>query len=176
MYKDLYDHNWNSNGTVTRSDFNNRNVSDDITHSVAQIQVRAPTTALNFRDQQQSNLSYYEERSVDYRNNQLLFQQFMLKDNLQSSPQSSKSTRKRSTRPRNSPKRLMDQQSHVVSNRVKVKPSSLVTCTNDSSISVITMETSVKKCHIESSKPSVVVKKKRKRVFKQTIQLRKKNQ
>ena len=101
MYKDLYHHNWNSNGTVTRSDFNNRNVSDDITHSVAQIQVRAPTTALNFRDQQQSNLSYYEERSVDYRNNQLLFQQFMLKDNLQSSPQSSKSTRKYSTRPRN---------------------------------------------------------------------------
>ena len=163
LYKDLYDHDWNPNGTVTRSEFNARNFSHDITHSVAQIQVRAPTTVLNFRDQQQSNLGYYEERNVDYRNNQLLFQQFMLKDNLQSPPQSSKSTRKRSSRNRNSPKRLMEQQSHVVRSRAKVKPSSLVTCTNDSSISIMTMEAYVKKCHVESSKNSVVVKKKRKK-------------
>ena len=175
MHKDLYHHDWNPNGTVTRSEFNARNISNDVTHFVAQIQVRAPNTVLNFRDQQQSDLDYYEERNVDYRNNQLLFQQFMFKNNLQSSPQSSKSTRKRSSRNRNSPKGLMYHQSHVVRSRAKVKPSSLVTCTNDSSISVITMETSVKKCHIESSKPSVVVKKKRKRVFKQTIQLRRKN-
>ena len=80
---------WNSNGTVTRSEFNARNFSDDVTHYVAQIQVRAPTTALNFRDQQQSNLGYYEESNVDYRNKQLLFQQFMLKDNLQHDERSS---------------------------------------------------------------------------------------
>ena len=89
----------------------------------------------------------------------------MLKDNLQSSPQSSKSTRKRSSRNRNSPKRLMEQQSHVVRSRAKVKQSSLVTCTNDSSISVMTMETSVKKCHVEYTKSSVGVKKKGERVF-----------
>ena len=65
-------------------------------------------------DQQQSDFGYYEERNIDYRNNQILFQQFMLKDNHQSSPQSSKLTIKRSTRNRNSPKRLIDQQSHVV--------------------------------------------------------------
>ena len=85
----------------------------------------------------------------------------MLQDNLQSSPQSFKLTRKRSTRPRNSPKRLMDQQSNVVSSRLKCKPSSLVTCTNDSTISVLTIDTSVKKCYIESSKPSVVKKKRK---------------
>ena len=95
-------------------------------------------------DQQQSNIGYYEERNIDYRNNQLLFQQFTLKDNHQSSLQSSKLTIKRSTRNRNLPKRFMDQQSHVVKSRAKVKPSSLVTCINDSSISVMTMETSVK--------------------------------
>ena len=162
MYKDLYDHDWDSNGTVTRSDVNARKVFDDVTHSVARIQVRAPTTTLNFRDQQQSNLSYYEERNDDYRNNQLLFQQFMLQDNLQLSPQSSKSTRKRSTRPRNSPKRLMDQQSNVVSSRVKVKPSSLVTYTNDFTISVLKIDISAKKYHVESSKPFVVKKKKEK--------------
>ena len=109
MYKDLYDHDWNSNETVTRSNANALNISDDVTYSVTRIQVRAPTTTLNFRDQQQSKLSYYDERNVDYRNNQLLFQQFMLQDNLQSSPQSSKSSIKRSTRPRNYPKRLKDQ-------------------------------------------------------------------
>ena len=139
-------------------------VSDDVTHSVARIQVKAPTITLNFRDQQQSKLTYYEERNVDYRNNQFLFQKFMLHDNLQSSPQSSKSTRKRSTRPRNSPKRLMDQQSNVVSIWVKVKPFSLVTCASDSTISVLAMDTSVKKCYVESSNP-YVLKKKGKRVY-----------
>ena len=59
----------------------------------------------------------------------------------------------------------MDQQSHVVQSHAKVKPSSLVTCINDSSISVMTMETSVKKCHVEYTKPSVVVEKKGERVF-----------
>ena len=39
MYKDLYDHDWNSNRTVTRSNINTRNISDDISHSVARIQV-----------------------------------------------------------------------------------------------------------------------------------------
>ena len=73
LYKELYDHDWNPNRTVTRSNVNARNVSDDVTHSVARIQVRAPTTTLNFSDQQRSKLSYYEERNVDYRNNQLLF-------------------------------------------------------------------------------------------------------
>ena len=48
-------------------------------------------------DQQQSDFGYYEERNIDYRNNQLLFQQFMLKDNHHSPPQSSKLTIKRST-------------------------------------------------------------------------------
>ena len=90
MYKDLHDHDLNSNGTVTISNVNARTVTDDVTHSVARIQVRAPTITLIFRDQQQYTLSYYEERNIDYRNNQLLFQQFMLQDNLQSSPQSSK--------------------------------------------------------------------------------------
>ena len=88
----------------------------------------------------------------------------MLKDNLQSSPQSSKLSIKRSTRNRNSPKRHMDKQSHIVKSRAKVKPSSLVTCTNDSSISVMTTETSSKKCHVEYTKPSVVLKKKRRKV------------
>ena len=73
FYKDLYDHDWNSNGTVTRYNINARNVTDDVTNYDARIQVRAPTTTLNFRDQQQSKLSYYEERNVDYRNNQLYF-------------------------------------------------------------------------------------------------------
>ena len=127
MYKDLYDHDWNSNGTVTRSNANARNVTDDVSHSVARIQVRAPTTSLNFRVKQQSTLSYYQEKNVEYCDNQLLFQQFMLQDNIQSSPQPSNSTRQRSTRHRNSPKRRMDQQSNVVISRVKVKPSSLVT-------------------------------------------------
>ena len=72
----------------------------------------------------------------------------MLKDNLQSSPQSSKLTITRFTHNRNSSKRLMEQQLHVVKSRAKVKPSSLVICTNDSSISVMTMETSVKKGHV----------------------------
>ena len=154
----MYDHDWNSNETVTRSNANALNISDDVTHSVTRIQVRALTTTPNFRDQQQSKLSYYDERNVDYRNNHLLFQQFMLQDNLQSSPQSSKWTITRSTRPHNSPKRLMDQQSNVVSSRLKVKPSSLVTCTNDSTIRVLTMDTSY---HVKSSKPSVVKKKRK---------------
>ena len=95
LYKDLYDHDWNPNGSVTKSKVNARNVSDDVTHSVTQIQVRAPTpiTRLNLIDQQQSDYQHYEERNVDYRNNQLLFQQFMLKDKHHSSPQSSKVTR-----------------------------------------------------------------------------------
>ena len=42
LYKDLYDHDWNSNGTVTRSNVNARNVTDDVTHSVAWVQVRTP--------------------------------------------------------------------------------------------------------------------------------------
>ena len=77
----------------------------------------------------------------------------MLQDNIQSSSQPSNSTRQRSTRNRNYPKRLMDQQSNVVISRVKVKPSSLVTCINDSSISVLTMDTCVKKmsCRIFST-------------------------
>ena len=87
--KDLYDHDWNPNETVTRSKVNARTLSVDITHSITQIQVRAPTqvkastpsTRLNLMNQQQSDLGYYEERNVDYRNNQLLFQQFMFKDN-----------------------------------------------------------------------------------------------
>ena len=38
-------------------------MSDDVTHSVTQIQVRAPTptTRLNLVDQQQSDVGYYEE-------------------------------------------------------------------------------------------------------------------
>ena len=52
MYKDLYDHDWNSNGTITKYNVNARNVTNDVSHSVARIQVRAPTTTLNFRDQQ----------------------------------------------------------------------------------------------------------------------------
>ena len=56
MYKDLYDHNSNSNGTVTKSNVNARNVTDDVSHYVARIQVRAPTTTLNFRDQEEATL------------------------------------------------------------------------------------------------------------------------
>ena len=82
LYKDLYDHNWNSNGIVTTCNVNARDVTDDVTHSVARIQVRAPTTTLNFKDKQQSTLSYYQERNVEYCDNQLLFQQFMLQDNI----------------------------------------------------------------------------------------------
>ena len=54
LYKDLYAYDWNPNGTVTRSKVNARNVSDHVTHSVTQIQVRAPTpsTRLNLMDQQ----------------------------------------------------------------------------------------------------------------------------
>ena len=48
----------------------------------------------------------------------------------------------------------MDQQSKEVINRVKVKPSSLVTCINYSSISVLTTDTCVKKYFVESSKTS----------------------
>ena len=59
----------------------------------------------------------------------------------------------------------MDQQSNVVSSRLKVKPSSLGTCTNKSTISVLTMDTSVKKYHVKSSKPSVVKKKRKKSVL-----------
>ena len=87
-YKDLYDHDWNTNGTVKRSKVNARTLSVDITHSITQIQIRAPTqvraqtpsTRLNLIDQQQSDYQHYEERNVDYRNNQLFFQKFMLKD------------------------------------------------------------------------------------------------
>ena len=63
LYKDLYDHDWNPNESVTRSKVNARNVSDDVTHSVTQIQVRAPTptTRLNLIDQQQSDVGYYKE-------------------------------------------------------------------------------------------------------------------
>ena len=57
----------------------------------------------------------------------------------------------------------MDQQSHAVKSRAKVKPSLLVTCINDSSISIMTMETSVKKSRIECTKSSVVLKKKRRK-------------
>ena len=89
----------------------------------------------------------------------------MLKDNHHSSPQSSKLTIKRSTRNRNSPQRLMDQQSHAVKSRSKVKPSSLVTCINDSSISVMTMKTSVRKSRIKCTKSSVIIKKKGERVI-----------
>ena len=78
----------------------------------------------------------------------------MLQDNIQSSPLPSNSTRQRSNRHRNSPKRLMDQQSKQVINRVKVKPSSLVTCINYSSISALTTDTCVNKCVVESSKTS----------------------
>ena len=87
----------------------------------------------------------------------------MLKYNHHSSPQSSKLTIKHSTRNRNSPKRFMDQQSHVVKSRAKVRPFSLVTCINDSSISVMTMETYVKKSRVEYTKSSVVLKKKRRK-------------
>ena len=60
MYQDLYDHdqNQNSNGTITKSNVNAQNVTDDVSRSVAKIQVRTPTTTLNFRDQQESTLSY----------------------------------------------------------------------------------------------------------------------
>ena len=87
----------------------------------------------------------------------------MLQDNIQSSPQPSNSTRQRSTRHRNSPKRLMDQQSNKIISRVKVKPSSLVTCINDSSISLLTTDASVLKSHVIFSKLSaniVIVKRK----------------
>ena len=50
IYKDVYDHDWNSNGTVTNSLVNARYITDDVSYSVARIQVRVPTT-LNFRDQ-----------------------------------------------------------------------------------------------------------------------------
>ena len=152
---------------ITRSKVNARNVSDYVTYSVTQIQVRTPTpiTRLNLIHQQQFDFGYYEERNIDYRNNQLLFQQFMLKDNHHSSPESSKLTITRSTHNRNSPKRLMDKQSHAVKSRAKVKPSSLVTCINDSLISVTTMETSVKKSRIECTKSSVVLKKKKEKGY-----------
>ena len=86
----------------------------------------------------------------------------MLQDKHHSSPQSS---RQRSIRLRNSPKRLMDQQSHAVKSRLKVKPSALVTCMRNSSISVMTTETSVRKSQIKQTKPSVVIKKKGESVF-----------
>ena len=79
----------------------------------------------------------------------------MLQDNIQSFPRPSNPTKKRSTRHQNSPKRLMDQQSNEVISRVKVKASSLVTCINDFSISVLTMDICVNKCLVESSNPSV---------------------
>ena len=142
IYKDLYDHDLNSNGTVTKYNVNARNVTDDVSHSVARIQLRAPTTTLNFRDQQEASLNYYQEKFLEYRDNQLLFQEYMLQDNIQSSPQPTNS-RLRSTRHRNSPKRLMNRQSKEVNNRVKVKPHSLATCINNSSISVLTMDTYV---------------------------------
>ena len=98
----------------------------------------------------------------------------MLKDNHHSSPQSSKLTIQRSTRNRNSPKRIMDQQSRAVKSRAKVKLSSLVTYINDSSISVMTIETSVKKSRIEFTKSSVVMKKKRRKGVLTNISINKK--
>ena len=88
----------------------------------------------------------------------------MLQDNIQSSPQPFNSTKQHSTRHRNYPKRLMNQQSKEVTNRVKVKPSSLVTCINDSSTGILTTDTCVKKCLVKSSKSSaniVILKNKR---------------
>ena len=138
----MYDHDLNSNGTVTKYNVNTRNVTDDVSHSVARIQLGVPTTTLNFRDQQEASLNYYQEKFLEYRDNQLLFQEYMLQDNIQSSPQPTNS-RLRSTRHRNSPKRLMNRQSKDVNNRVKVKPHSLATCINNSSVSVLTMDTYV---------------------------------
>ena len=37
LHKNLYDHDWNPNGTVTRSKINARTLSVDITYSVTQI-------------------------------------------------------------------------------------------------------------------------------------------
>ena len=51
----------------------------------------------------------------------------------------------------------MDQQSKEVNNRLKVKSSSLVTCINDFSISVLTTDICVNKCLVESSNPSVKI-------------------
>ena len=58
----------------------------------------------------------------------------------------------------------MDQQAKEFDNRVKVKPSSLVTCINDSSISVLKTDTCVKTRYVKPSKSSaniVIVKIKR---------------
>ena len=109
MYKDVYDHDWNSNKTVTKYNVNARNITDGVSYSVARIQIRALTTTLNFRDQQEFILSYHQERFIKYHDNQLLFQQFRLQDNQQSSPQPTNSKIQRSTRHRNSPTRLIDQ-------------------------------------------------------------------
>ena len=49
IYKDLYDHDCNSNETVTKLRVNARYVTDDVSHSVARFQVRRPT-ALNIRN------------------------------------------------------------------------------------------------------------------------------
>ena len=49
IYKDLYDHDCNSDGTVTKSRVNARYVTGDVSHSVARFQVRRPT-ALNIRN------------------------------------------------------------------------------------------------------------------------------
>ena len=81
----------------------------------------------------------------------------MLQDNVQSFPRPSNPTKQRSTRHQNSPKPLMDQQSNEVISRVKVKSSSLVTCINDFSISVLTTDICVNKCLVESSNPSVKI-------------------
>ena len=37
IYKDLYDHDWNSNGTVTKSNVNARNFTDDVSYYVVRI-------------------------------------------------------------------------------------------------------------------------------------------
>ena len=69
----MYDHDWNLNGTVTKSLVNKRHNNDTVSNSVTSFPVSGPNV-LNFRDQQEASLNYYSER---YLEDQLKFQEFM---------------------------------------------------------------------------------------------------
>ena len=131
----MYDHDWNLNGTVTRSLVNKRHKNNAASNSFTSFPLRG-SNILRFRDQQEASLNYYSER---YLEDQLKFQEFMRQDNNVYST-TLVTSRQPSRRSRKSPDRSIDNSPMDFNVRAKYKPSSYTICTNNSSISVLTTD------------------------------------
>ena len=140
-YTDLYDYDWNLNGTVTKLPINKRYIKDVTMNSVVCFPVRW-SNSLNFRKNQVASLKFHSDSCL---NNQLQFQEFM-RNYLTSSTIPPVALTLYPKRNQKATELLIENQQTESNIRAETSFTKVI-CTNNNSVSVLIIDHDHSKCN-----------------------------